>query len=75
MPSGASRCTCADVARWIRRPVVSSFLALCALLMIVFPGAASTLMVVSSPLMGLYEIGVGLWLVVRGVNLHEHASG
>lgn len=64
------------VPRWLAGfgLVASPLLATCALLMIVFPGAASTLMVVSFAPMGLYEIGLGLWLWVRGANLGPHIT-
>lgn len=47
----------------------SLLMALCSVLMIVFPGAARTLQVVSFAPIGLYEVGVGVWLMIRGVDL------
>ena len=49
--------------------VASLLLTACALLIVVFPGAVSALQLVSFAPMGLYEVGLGAWLLVRGARL------
>jgi len=59
------------VPRWMARwgLVASSWFGLCALAAIVFPAAVQTLQIVSFAPMGLYEVGLGLWLWTRGADL------
>lgn len=47
----------------------SSLFVVCALMMMLFPAAASLLQIVSFVPMGLYEVGLGLWLAIRGADL------
>ena len=42
------------------------------LAIIVLPGTTETLMYVSFAPMGVYEIGMGLWLLLRGANIRAH---
>ncbi len=53
----------------------SLMLATCALLTIVFPAAASSLQIASFGPMGLYEVGLGAWLLMKGANLTAPAAG
>ena len=46
------------------------------LVIIVFPGAGETLMYISFAPMGIYEIGMGLWLLLKGAKIRvSSASG
>ncbi len=41
---------------------------------IVFPGAVETLMYVSFAPMGIYEIALGLWLLIKGANIRSSSA-
>jgi hypothetical protein len=45
------------------------------LVIIVFPGAVETLMYVSFAPMGTYEIGIGLWLLLKGAKIRGSLAG
>jgi Domain of unknown function (DUF4386) len=59
------------VPRWVAGwgIAASSLFVLCALAMIVWPSAAPTLQIVAFAPMGLYEVGLGTWLWIRGAEL------
>jgi hypothetical protein len=45
------------------------------LLIIVFPGAVETLMYVSFAPMGIYEITLGFWLLIKGARIQSSSAG
>ena len=57
------------VPRWVAGwGVVASLLfAACAAATLVFPEAGQELQMISWPPMGIFEVGLGLWLLIRGV--------
>lgn len=45
-----------------------------ALLLIVFPGAAARLQFVAYVPMGLYEVSLGFWLLLKGAKIHSNPA-
>lgn len=64
------------VPRWLAGWGIfaSSLFVLCTLLMIVFPSAAQVLQIVSFAPMGIYEVGLGAWLWLRGADITPRAE-
>lgn len=47
----------------------SSLMAVCMVVVMIFPALAGTLSIFYLAPMGIYEIGFGLWLLIRGIHL------